>query len=408
MTSSGTDRWWSPWRWLRRAWQCLTAGSWRLALCRVLVVVAAFGLGGVLFVAAGLMPIAASAGHWPITRVFLKFTMRSAVRTQTLGMDVPPLDEPVLVLKGAGHYATGCLPCHGAPGQPRSLIVQQMVPEPPYLPPVIPELAPEELFWVVKHGIKYTAMPAWVAQQRDDEVWAMVAFLRRLPELNAAQFRQLAYGERAAQFDPARIDPIMPVPQPPILANCVRCHGRDGSGRGLGAFPRLAGQSEAYLLASLQAFARGERHSGVMQPVAAGLSEHSMRALARHYATLGSGDLRTDEPASEDDAAAVARGAWLAHDGDAERRIPSCAACHGPGSVARNPPYPQLAGQHADYLALQLTLFKHDRRGGTDYAPIMTAIGSRLEERDIRDLSLYYAALSSQRRESPAKSTAAQ
>lgn len=407
MTSAWYDRWGSPWRWLRRAWQCLTADSWRLALCRVLVVVAAIGLGGLLFVSAGLMPIAASAGHWPITKVFLKFTMRSSVRTQTLGMDVPPLDDPALVLKGAGHYATGCLPCHGAPGQPRSLIVQQMLPEPPYLPPLIPELAPEELYWVVKHGIKYTAMPAWVAQQRDDEVWAMVAFLRRLPQLDAAQFRQLAYGESAVQFDPARIDPIMPVPQPPILENCVRCHGSDGDGRGSGAFPRLAGQSEAYLLASLQAFARGDRRSGVMQPVAAGLSARAMQEMAQYYAALDSGELRAEEPANNADAAAITRGALLAHNGDSERRIPSCVACHGPGSVARNPPYPQLAGQHVDYLALQLTLFKQDQRGGTVYADIMTAIGSRLDERDIRDLSLYYASLSSQRSESSAKPTAA-
>src|SRR5690606_19116170 len=99
-----------------------------------------------------------------------------------------------------GHYASGCLPCHGAPGQPRALIVKQMVPEPPYLPPAIAELAPDELFWIVKHGIKYTAMPAWVAQQRDDEVWAMVAFLQRLPALSAAQFRQLAAGEQAARL----------------------------------------------------------------------------------------------------------------------------------------------------------------------------------------------------------------
>jgi hypothetical protein len=54
---------------------------------------------------------------------------------------------------------------------------------------------PEQLFSIVKHGIKFTGMPAWPVQQRDDEVWAMVAFLRRLPDLDAAGYRRLAYGE---------------------------------------------------------------------------------------------------------------------------------------------------------------------------------------------------------------------
>ncbi|MGY1424272.1 c-type cytochrome [Lysobacter sp. A289] len=386
---------WAPWRWPRRAWQCLTAGTWKLALCRVLAVVAAIGLGGLLFVTAGLMPIAASAGHWPITRVFLQFTMRRSVATHTIGIAVPALDDPAMVLKGAGHYASGCLPCHGAPGQPRALIVKQMVPEPPYLPPVVAELAPDELFWIVKHGIKYTAMPAWVAQQRDDEVWAMVAFLQRLPTLSAAQFRQLADGEQAARLAGSRAGSRLTTllaPPSPALANCARCHGLDGMGRGNGAFPRLAGQSETYLLSSLHAYARGERHSGVMQPVAAGLGASEMQTLARYYATLGSAD--TTAPADHgQDVAAIARGAKLAREGVAARRIPACVACHGPDPTPRNPMYPQLAGQYADYLELQLTLFKDGDRGGTDYAPIMDIVADALDEGDIRDLALYYSSL---------------
>ncbi len=382
----------APWLLLQRAWHCLTAGSWKLALCRVVVVIAAIGIGGLLFVAAGLMPIAASAGHWPITQVFLNFTMHRSVDTHTLGIAAPPLDDPAMVMKGAGHYATGCLPCHGAPGRPRPLIVKQMVPAPPDLSPAIAELAPEELFWIVKHGIKYTAMPAWPSQKRDDEVWAMVAFLRRMPDLQPAQFRQLAYGGSDAMAGAAGGLAALDRPALPTLANCARCHGEGGNGRDTSAFPRLAGQSEPYLLASLQAYARGERHSGIMQPVAAGLGEHEMRALAQYYAHQDSTDIAPpDNPI--DDAAAIARGAALAAQGVAERRIPACIECHGPGATGRNPVYPQLAGQYADYLELQLTLFKEGERGGSDYAPIMHIVAASLDERDIRDLALYYASL---------------
>jgi cytochrome c553 len=55
--------------------------------------------------------------------------------------------------------------------------------------------------------------------------------------------------------------------------------------------------------------------------------------------------------------------------------------------------YPDLAGQRADYLALQLRLFKAGHRGGTGYAPVMQGIAERLEEADRRDLSAYYASL---------------
>lgn len=379
-------------RWLRRGWQGLVGGSWLLVLSRLAMVAAAFGIAALLFVSAGLVPIAASDGHWPITRALLHFAMNRSVSSHTLTLSAPPLDDPALVLKGAGHYATGCLPCHGAPGQPRSLIVRQMVPEPPLLPPEIPGLEAEELFWIVKHGIKYTAMPAWVAQQRDDEVWAMVAFLQRMPDMAPAQFRRLAYGELAPSLAGGAVDPLLPIPQPPLLRNCVRCHGRDGAGRGAGVFPRLAGQNRAYLRATLLAYARGERHSGIMQPVAAGLDPRAIDRLASYYAGLPAADVA--QPGTDATrAAAIVRGARLATQGVAERRIPACRACHGPGEESRNPHYPELAGQYARYLALQLRLFKRGQRGGSDYAHIMHTVAQSLSERDIRDLSLYYASL---------------
>lgn len=375
----------------RRAWCCLAAGGWGLALCRVVVVVAVLGVGGLLFAAAGLMPIAASEGHWAVTRAVLQFTMRSSVRRQTLGLQAPPLDDPGLVLKGAGHYAGGCLPCHGAPGEPRALVVRHMTPEPPYLPDGLGTLRDEDLFWIVRHGIKYTAMPAWPTQRREDEVWAMVAFLRELPGMAPADFRELAYGD-SVDHPGGRAGAhigLLGEPLADVLANCERCHGADGMGRGDGAVPRLAGLDPAYLGASLRAFARGDRHSGMMQPVAAALDPPQLVALATHFSALDGpmpAMLRCKDPA------AVARGGVLAANGDPARKIPACTGCHDPEAADRNPLYPALAGQHHDYLALQLRLFREHRRGGTAYAGLMRAAADRLEDGDIRDLAAYYAA----------------
>ncbi|MFN2428348.1 MAG: cytochrome c, partial [Candidatus Binatia bacterium] len=80
--------------------------------------------------------------------------------------------------------------------QPR--IAAAMTPKPPDLRTVALTFDPEELFYIVKHGIKFTGMPAWPALERDDEVWAVVAFLRMLPTLDPGEYLELTGMARAA------------------------------------------------------------------------------------------------------------------------------------------------------------------------------------------------------------------
>jgi len=377
-----------------RRWLCwLTGGSWKRVVAAIALMAALAGTGAFVLVSLGLVSISASSGHWKATGWMLHYAMRRAVSTQSMGIKVPPLDDPALVLKGAGHYHTGCLACHGGPGQERSLIVQQMTPEPPYLPPRIEHWEPQELFWIVKNGVKFTAMPAWPAQKRDDEVWAMVAFLQAMPSMSPERYKQLALGGRSEEtVKPVTPDHLRPLKDPlgPVLANCNRCHAEDGGGRGEGAFPRLAGQSEAYLLGALQAYASGERYSGIMQPIAAGLEPAVLEALAQHYADLPPVS-RTDAPEPTPDI--LAQGLSLAERGVRERGIPSCVHCHGPKDGPRNPMYPNIAGQYARYLKLQLELFTAGKRGGTEYAHIMHSAAQRLTPEQMQALADYYASL---------------
>ena len=335
--------------------------------------VALLGAAALAFVAAGFVPVAADAGHWPITRVLLHYAMKRSVATQSMGVEAPALDAPWLVRKGAGHYANGCMPCHGAPGVPRSVVATRMTPEPPFLPRSLGarELTREELFWIVKHGIKYTAMPSWATQNRDDEVWSMVAFLERLPDLSPSAWRGLAYG--GVDAGPG---------------DCAGCHGEQGQGNA--AYPRIAGLDAAYLDATLEAFASGRRQSGMMQPVAGALGEAQRQRLARHFAGVEAGTLPAPEATG---AASVARGRRLAIEGDGTRRIPACAECHGPVRKDRNRMYPDIAGQHPAYLALQLELFARGGRGGTRYAHLMERAATGLEPGEIRDLAAYYGSL---------------
>jgi cytochrome c553 len=354
-------------------------------------------VGALLFAWSGLYSVAASKGHWPITRWFLDFALENSVETHSIGITVPELNERQLVVKGAGHYETGCAPCHSAPGRPRSPIVTGMTPAPPELGPMIGKWDPAELFWIVRHGLKYTAMPPWPAPERVDEVWAMVAFLLQLPDLSPSRYRELAFGPVSPDPEESAgaADHLAELVQAigPIFDECARCHGRKGEGRGSGAFPKLWMQSEDYLDAALRAYAAGERRSGIMQPMAAGLTEEQTAALARYYAEVEEPQqLRAISDDGAVDPAAIAAGAEIANQGIPEEGVPACLVCHGPGEP-RNPLFPRLAGQYADYVALQLRLFAARRRGGTPYAEIMRLVASRLTEEQIENVALYFATL---------------
>lgn len=335
----------------------------------------------------GLAPIAASSGHWEITNRVLHGTMRRTVIARALTVPVPPLDDPALVVRGARHYETGCAPCHGSPVDQPPVIPSAMAPDPPFLPPRMGRWDDAELFWIVKHGIKFTAMPAWPAQSRDDEVWAMTAFLRVLPNLDDEAYRRLAAaieghpadftaGADAAVVGEAKFERV--------VASCRRCHGAETGGD---AFPELAGQHAPYIRASLAAYAEGVRFSGIMQPIAAALEPETMHRLAAHFA-----DLPGLEPAGSlgetDDS-----GRAIAEAGNPRTGVPACRHCHGPVEPWRNPRFPRLAGQNADYLAQQLRLFREDRRGGTAFAPIMATIAERLTDAEVAAVAAYYATL---------------
>jgi cytochrome c553 len=371
--------------------------SWLTAIIKRWGLVAAAlaalaAVGGLIVVVSGVVPMKASSGHWTITEAFLQFAKRRSIATHTLGTGVPPLDDPALILKGAGHYDFGCRPCHGSPALEQPVVAEAMLPRPPDLRDSVARYDEAALFYIVKHGLKFTGMPAWPALERDDEVWAMVAFLVRLPNLSPTDYEQLvapAPTERETNVPFADLLPPRDTPEV-IVDSCARCHGLSGGGRGTGAFPRLAGQRPAYLEASLRAFASQERHSGVMAPIAAALAPAEISAVAGYYSRL---DETPVSPQAQEPTDAATRGAAIATRGVPERLVPPCEKCHGPAGPERNPIYPQLAGQYASYIELQLTLFQSRSRGGTEYHEIMERVAANLTPDDMRAVAEYYGRL---------------
>jgi cytochrome c553 len=355
---------------------------------RLLVVtlssVLALLFAGLGFAWLGVYNVGASRGHWFVTDWLLRFVMYNSVVTHSLAVETPPLDGHDLIRLGAAHFHTECAYCHGAPGSPIGPVATRMLPPPPDLSTLANQWKDRELFWIVKHGIKYTGMPAWVSLQRDDEVWAVIAFLKRLPTLDVASYRDLAMGDVTVVPEGGRALALGKSSEDAITA-CARCHGADERGPRSNLVPVLHGQPVEFLTDALQAFAKGWRESGIMQPIAAELAPDAMQRVATYYAQL-------KPPARPSpDAADVENGRRIATQGLPDAGIPPCLACHGQASSEK---YPRLAGQHAAYMKGQLRLWRSGLMPRSETAAIMAPIARRLDERQIEEVSAYFERLS--------------
>lgn len=120
-----------------------------------------------------------------------------SIRAHAVGIAVPPgLDDPTNLVTGTEHFAAHCAVCHGAPGVPKGDIAIGLYPQPPNLAEAAKHYTPGELFWIIKHGIKMTGMPAW-GDHNDDELWATVAFIRKLPGLTEEGCAKLVAASRS-------------------------------------------------------------------------------------------------------------------------------------------------------------------------------------------------------------------
>jgi mono/diheme cytochrome c family protein len=158
------------------------------SLAVVLVIIVVAGLASIY---SGLYDVAATDPHWSATRWVLETVRTRSIEAHAPGIPVPPgLDDQAKILMGAEHFADHCALCHGAPGVPRDDIGQGLNPQPPDLAHISTHYTPSQLFWVLKRGIKMTGMPSW-GDHSDDELWAIVAFLEKLPGMSEQDYAKL-------------------------------------------------------------------------------------------------------------------------------------------------------------------------------------------------------------------------
>jgi mono/diheme cytochrome c family protein len=164
-----------------------TGRRWSLAAGALLVLL------GVVVVAvySGLYNVAADVPHTQPVYWLLETVRERSVVARAQEIVVPnDLTEANRISRGAGQYAEMCSACHLEPGMERTEISRGLYPRAPDLRRKT-DLTAGEQFWVVKHGVKMTGMPAWGVTHSDELLWDVVALLRKLPELTKEQYEAL-------------------------------------------------------------------------------------------------------------------------------------------------------------------------------------------------------------------------
>lgn len=154
------------------------------------------GLGGLAFLYSGLYNMGADEHHYQPVYWALETLRERSIKARSSKLDVPPLDDPDMLLAGGADYNEMCSGCHLKPGKKQSEISAGLYPQPPNLAigtatsgDAKAEAARK--FWIIKHGIKASGMAAFGPTHDDARIWAMVAFIQKLPTLTPEQYQIL-------------------------------------------------------------------------------------------------------------------------------------------------------------------------------------------------------------------------
>ncbi|MEO6066153.1 MAG: cytochrome c [Lysobacterales bacterium] len=162
-----------------------------MKMLRAISLVALAGLlVAVAFVWLGIYNIAADDPHWAPTYRVMETVRTRSIATRAAKLKPPALNDKALIRSGAGNYSAMCVSCHLAPGESETELSIGLYPAPPTWSE-LGAVDPREAFWVIKHGVKMSGMPAWGKSMDDKYIWGMVALLQQFPRMTAAAYAAL-------------------------------------------------------------------------------------------------------------------------------------------------------------------------------------------------------------------------
>ena len=170
------------------------------------------------------------------------------------------------------------------------------------------------------------------------------------------------------------------------VQGCVTCHGQAGQGTNNGYFPRIAGKPAGYLYNQLAAFRDGNRRYLPMNYLVAYLPDAYLREIAQYFSAQRPPFAAKEE--THADGATLARGQQVVTQGDPNRAIPACVACHGASLTGMEPGIPGLVGLRPTYIEAQLTRWRVGERHALE-PDCMRRIATRLSESDVAAVAAY-------------------
>jgi mono/diheme cytochrome c family protein len=156
---------------------------------------AAVTIGGGAFIGSGVYNIGADDHHTKMVLAIIEELRERSIGARSRTIDLHYVEDPERIAAGAQRYAALCAGCHLAPGVTKSDIRPGLYPHPP-------NLAQEDMqdgrraFWIIKHGIKMSAMPAWGRTLDDAAIWDIVSFVRKMPAMTPEAYQQVSRGTR--------------------------------------------------------------------------------------------------------------------------------------------------------------------------------------------------------------------
>ena len=158
----------------------------------VVIVLTVLIVGSGLYVWSGSYNIAATAPHWSITLSFVDTLKDRSIEVRSKDIHAPNLDDQKIKELAFPHYHEMCRLCHGAPGYLPEEFATGLYPSPPSMTRgnIQKELSDAEIYWIAKHGIKMTGMPAFGPTHKDEVLWGLVALAKAIPQMSPEQYRR--------------------------------------------------------------------------------------------------------------------------------------------------------------------------------------------------------------------------
>lgn len=162
-----------------------------------LAVVALLGVAGLIVVYSGAYNVAATEDHTSFVRWAFDTTFHSSVERRAPEPKEPAAITQEALAAGAKDYRSMCEHCHAGPGAERASWASGMRPRPPHLAEAAARWKLSEVFWIAKHGVRMTGMPAFGPTHDDRTLWSIAAFVKQLPAMTPEEYAAL--GEAGGQ-----------------------------------------------------------------------------------------------------------------------------------------------------------------------------------------------------------------